>query len=383
MNEWKETDIGRLPTDWDVQLIANLIEEKGISVGVMYPGPNIPNGIPLIRAGDISYNKIDDVVNYRISLQVNNLHKRTILQGGELLVVLVGNPGISSVVPKSKKGWNAARAIGVLNLKDKSEGRFISYALRHPTVKFNLLSSCNTSVQVTLNLKELKELQIPWPEKKFRDRITATLSSIDDKISLLQRQNKTLEQLAETVFRQWFVEEASGRPGVLADVIDLIYGKALKEETRTGTGFPVIGSSGIVGYHAEFLVKGPGIVIGRKGTLGKVTYLFDNFFPIDTTFFIKAKLTSPDLLYEYFLLKSLKLEEMNSDSAVPGLNRDIALSSEIVIPSQKRVDEFNTYATPLFDKLETNNNQIRTLTQLRDTLLPKLMSGVVRVKIKR
>ena len=199
----------------------------------------------------------------------------------------------------------------------------------------------------------------------------------------MHRQNKTLEQLAETLFRQWFVEEAEEiwAAGKLGDVLELIYGKALKEEVRTGCGFPVVGSSGIVGYNSEYLVEAPGIVIGRKGTLGKVIYLFENFFPIDTTYFVKSKNISLGLFYEYFLLKTLNFEELNSDSAVPGLNRDIALTTEIRIPSGKIISAFNVHCSTLFQKIKSNTNQILTLTQLRDTLLPKLMSGEVRVKM--
>ena len=219
----------------------------------------------------------------------------------------------------------------------------------------------------------------PLPEQKS---IASLLSSLDDKIDLLHRQNKTLEALAETLFRQWFVEEAEEgwETGKLGDVIELIYGKALKEETRSGSGFPVVGSSGIVGYHSEFLVEGPGVVIGRKGTLGKVIYLFENFFPIDTTYFVKSKVNSEGLFYEYFLLKTLNFEGMNTDSAVPGLNRDLALSTEIKIAPFEKLKRYNSYCASLFQKLKQNNSQIRTLTRLRDTLLPKLISGVVRVK---
>jgi len=215
--------------------------------------------------------------------------------------------------------------------------------------------------------------------------IASVLSSLDDKIDLLHRQNKTLEAMAETLFRQWFVEEAQEgwEEGCLGDIVELVYGKGLKKEIRTGTGYPVIGSSGVVGYHSEFLVEGPGIVIGRKGTLGKVIYLWDNFFPIDTTYYIKSKVESDGLLYEYFLLKTLNFEEMNSDSAVPGLNRDIALSIEIKIAPLERLHKFNQFTSTFVDKLRENTKQIRTLEKLRDTLLPKLMSGEVRVKLEQ
>jgi len=227
----------------------------------------------------------------------------------------------------------------------------------------------------------LKDTVWSLPPIEEQHSIASVLSSLDDKIDLLHRQNKTLEALAETLFRQWFVEEAEEgwETGKLGDVIELIYGKALKEEIRSGSGYPVVGSSGIVGYHSEFLVEGPGVVIGRKGTLGRVIYLFENFFPIDTTYSIKSRVKSEGFFYEYFLLKTLNFEEMNSDSAVPGLNRELALSTEISIPKIQMIKDFNMFCIPLFKKIKENNNQIRTLTRLRDTLLPKLMSGEVRV----
>jgi type I restriction enzyme S subunit len=112
----------------------------------------------------------------------------------------------------------------------------------------------------------------------------------------------------------------------------------------------------------------------------QVIYLWDNFFPIDTTYYIKSKAESAGLLYEYFLLKTLNFEEMNSDSAVPGLNRDIALSTEIEIAPLEKLNRFNQFTSTFINKLRENTTQIRTLAKLRDTLLPKLMSGEVRVE---
>ncbi len=271
---------------------------------------------------------------------------------------------------------------GLSSLKAKNgNNNFLFYLLHF--IKSTIINTESGTVFGSVNKNDLETIDVIVPNDSEQRAIASILSSLDDKIDLLHRQNKTLEQLAETLFRQWFVEEAdeSWEVGKLGDVIELVYGKGLKEEIRTGDGFPVVGSNGIVGYHSEFLVEGPGIVIGRKGTLGKVIYLFENFFPIDTTYFVKSKVNSVGLFYEYFLLMTLSFEEMNSDSAVPGLNRDIALSTEIKIAPDKKLKQYNEHCASLFQKLNQNTNQIRTLTQLRDTLLPKLMSGELRVKI--
>jgi type I restriction enzyme S subunit len=134
--------------------------------------------------------------------------------------------------------------------------------------------------------------------------------------------------------------------GELGDLIHLEYGKGLKKANRTGQGYPVIGSSGVIDYHEEFLVEAPGIVIGRKGTLGETIYLTENFHPIDTTYYINSEVDSNGLYYEYFLLKSIGFEKMNSDSAVPGLNRNIALATEILIPPRELIKRFSEVVEP-------------------------------------
>jgi type I restriction enzyme S subunit len=297
---------------------------------------------------------------------------------GEIIVIGRVGAYCGATYYENRPVWVSDNALAAIP-RENNNAKYLYYFLKNMDLNQHAQGSSHPLVtQTLLNLLDI-EISYEEPEQKA---IAAVLSSLDDKIDLLHRQNKTLEAMGETLFRQWFVEEANEdwEEGCLGDVIELVYGKGLKKEIRTGTGYPVIGSSGVVGYHSEFLVEGPGIVIGRKGTLGKVIYLWDNFFPIDTTYYIKSKAESAGLLYEYFLLKTLNFEEMNSDSAVPGLNRDIALSTEIEIAPLEKLNRFNQFASTFINKLRENTTQIRTLAKLRDTLLPKLMSGEVRVE---
>ena len=220
----------------------------------------------------------------------------------------------------------------------------------------------------------------PLPEQKT---IAAVLGSLDDKIDLLQRQNVTLEAMAETIFRQYFIDgmQERWRRCKLSDVLELNYGKALKEKDRSGVGFPVVGSNGIIGYHDTYLIKGPGIVIGRKGTIGKTLFIYENFYPIDTTYYITPKKDYYNVYYIYFLLKFINFSDLNTDSAVPGLNRTTALSIEVYDHPEYLIDKFCLLVYNFFSKIHANQKQIRTLEKLRDTLLPKLMSGEVRVRV--
>jgi type I restriction enzyme, S subunit len=125
----------------------------------------------------------------------------------------------------------------------------------------------------------------------------------------------------------------------LGDEIELFYGKSLPKEGRHGGQFPVYGSNGIVGYHDEFFVQGPGLVIGRKGSCGEVHYVPSDFWPIDTTYYVKLK-KEHNLLFIFYYLKTLRLNEMNSHSTIPGLNRDLVYRLEgrfPPLPEQKKI----------------------------------------------
>lgn len=374
---------------WKEYQVSQLIEQGVLSIGDGYRAKNSElsanesDGIPFARAGNI--NSGFDFSNADYFPKANrHVVGDKISRVGDTVFTSKGTVGRFAFVKDLSCQFIYSPQLCFW--------RSLDLDIIHPTFLFYWMQGREfyeqadavkgqTDMADYVNLSDQRRMKITLPKIGEQKDIAAVLSSLDDKIDLLYSQNATLEKMAEILFRQWFVEERgeSWKDGSLSDVLDLVYGKGLKENLRTGSGFPVVGSSGIVGLHSESLVESPGIVIGRKGTLGKVTYLFENFFPIDTTYFVKSKVDSVGLFYEYFLLKSMNFEEMNSDSAVPGLNREIALSTEIRIPSTLKINEFNSRCSVLFDKIKANRSQIRTLTTLRDTLLPKLMSGEIRV----
>lgn len=339
-------------------------------------------GIPLITAKIVKNGRLQEATEFISEVDYIPWMTRGFPEINDVVLTTEAPLGEVALI-KEKRVALAQRIITLQTKKKICDSVFLKYYLQSEEGQSLLQARASGSTVEGIKAAELKKLVIRLPSLSEQKAIASILSSLDDKIDLLHRQIATLEKMAETLFRQWFVEEAKEewKDGKLGDVLELLYGKALKDEIRTGNGYPVIGSSGIVGYHSEFLVQAPGIVIGRKGTLGKVNYLFDNFYPIDTTYFVKTKVNSEGLFFEYFLLKNMNFVEMNSDSAVPGLNRDIAYSSEILIPPSELIHKFNSTCNPFFKKLRFNNNQILLLTNLRDTLLPKLMSGEVKISV--
>ena len=166
----------------------------------------------------------------------------------------------------------------------------------------------------------------------------------------------------------------------LGEFIELAYGKSLRASDRKSGPVPVYGSNGQVGWHDKKLVTGPGIVVGRKGNPGIVKWVHSDFFPIDTTFYVIPRNANHRLTFLFFALTYQDLPSVSADSAVPGLNRNLAYMNRQLVPEKKLIDEFNQYASEIFTRQHRLVEESRTLAGLRDALLPKLVSGEMRVE---
>ena len=167
----------------------------------------------------------------------------------------------------------------------------------------------------------------------------------------------------------------------ISDVMDLKYGKALKSEDRTeGGDFSVYGSNGIVGYHDEKLVDGPGIVIGRKGNAGTVEWAPGDFFPIDTTFYVvKDKEKNIPLEFLYFALSNARLPWYAADTAVPGINRNVILQLPIVIPPKSIMEQFSSLARCVLEISANITHREALLSEIENRMAPRLINDAEQV----
>ena len=155
---------------------------------------------------------------------------------------------------------------------------------------------------------------------------------------------------------------------LLGDIIELAYGKSLPQRSRVSGRFPVFGSNGQVDTHNKYLVGGPGIIIGRKGSVGEVIWSKQDFWPIDTTYHVKLKNPDDDLRYWYYVLKTLGLNKLNSHSAIPGLNRDVAYIKQVPLRSTLEQKKIADILSSLDEKIELNRLMNETLEQLGQAL---------------
>jgi type I restriction enzyme, S subunit len=282
--------------------------------------------------------------------------------------------------------WPLNTSLYVTEFKG-NDRRFISYWL---TMQ-GLGSQSGAAAVPGVNRNHLHQLKVRVPDLHSQCRIASILSAYDDLIENNRRRIAILEEMARRIFEEWFVHfRAPGCEGLplidsaigpipkgwevkrLGHVLDLKYGKALKADQREDGPFPVYGSSGVVGTHSSFLVKGPGIIVGRKGNVGSVHWSEQSFYPIDTVFFVGTALPLP---FVYHLLRRQRF--LNSDAAVPGLNRSQALAIEVVQPGDELLGLYARITEPIFKLRQNLVSQCANLRAQRDLLLPKLISGEI------
>ena len=158
------------------------------------------------------------------------------------------------------------------------------------------------------------------------------------------------------------------RQSEIGKEIELSYGKGLTKRDRKEGDYPVYGSNGITDYHDDYLIEAPGIIVGRKGTIGKVEFTNKNFWPIDTTYYVNLLNEKNHFKFWYYFLESFPLEEMNSHSAVPGLNREQVYKLKCFVPPLREQKEISKILSSLDEKIENNKKINKNLEEMAQAI---------------
>ena len=408
--------------EWAQVSIGDLVDIKH---GFAFKGDNIhdePRGDVLLTPGNFAVG--GGFKGEKFKFYDGYVPEEFVLSTGDLLVTMTDlsklsdTLGYPALVPDGPEGFRYLhnQRLGKVSPKgtDAVDTRFLYYVMCTADYRHEILASATgTTVKHTSpdRIKQFMFMLPPLPEQRS---IAHILGTLDDKIELNRRTNETLEAMARAIFQDWFVDfgpvraKMEGREPylppelwdlfpdrlmdselgeipegwevkVLGEVIELAYGKALKAGDRKGGDIPVYGSNGQVGWHDEKLSDGPGIVVGRKGNPGIVTWAHSDFFTIDTAFYAIAKIPDMSLHFLFYALVDQDLPSISADSAVPGLNRNLAYMNSQLVPDDTVVEAFGEQAAELFrrrDRLETESH---SLAAQRDVLLPMLVSGGLEV----
>jgi type I restriction enzyme S subunit len=317
-----------------------------------------------------------------------------ILSKGDIIIAMTeqdaGLLGSSALIPENDRFLHNQR-LGLIDKIDEElfNKNFLYYLFNTYSIRGQISGSASGTKVRHTSPDKIYRVKIKIPDVTTQQKIADILSKYDDLIENNRRRIELLERSARLLYKEWFVrlrfpghEHTPIIDGIpegwekktLGDVGFLNYGKTLKQENRISGNYPVFGSSGIIGTHNRFLVKGLGIIIGRKGNIGSVYYANDDYYPIDTAYYINASSTS---FYLYHALVNTSF--INTDAAVPGLNRDVAHKTRLLMPDSTLKTLFEKFATPIYKQIFLLKKQNQKLKQARDIILPKLMNGEIEV----
>ena len=251
---------------------------------------------------------------------------------------------------------------------------------------------CTGSAQPQLPIKNFSKIELDIPNIDMQRRIANILSTYDSLIENNQKQIKLLEEAAQRLYKEWFVNlrfpgyenvaVVDGVPegwhrGLLKELINVNYGKDHKKAPDDGN-IPVYGSGGLMRKCNKFLFKGEAVLIPRKGSLNHIMYVNEEFWTVDTMFYATMK-REHAALFVYSFISGFDMYSMNIGAAVPSMTVKILDAMDVVIPSGDLFKEFDNVAQAFFQRIAVLRKQNEELGQARDRLLPKLMCGKLEV----
>ena len=417
MSEWKEAEFGNIPLDWELKKIIDLKSSEKSAIAMGPFGSNIKaenfvsDGVPVIRGTNLNFDKYVGGNFVFLNQEKADELKGSNCKPGDLVFTHRGTIGQVGMIPKGKYSRYVISQSGMkLTVDDtKISNEFLFYFFKSGAGQYQLLKNeAQVGVPSISNpLTTLKELEVPVPKLSEQTAIVSILSSLDDKIDLLHRQNKTLEQLAETLFRQWFVAGALNWQGSLSEYVKVHGGYAFKSKDFKESGFAGvikitnismgsvdIENSDFVDADAvqnldkrfkinsgDFLIAMTGAEIGKIGIVektGKEIWLNQRVGKLE------AKVPYGNII-GYLALKSREGQYHIINTCSGSAQENISTTGIEQVPfapyDSVKSNLFGQQAQSLFSKVIFNLYQIQSLVRLRDTLLPKLVSGEARVKM--
>lgn len=295
-----------------------------------------------------------------------------------------GDVLVSNIRPYFKKIWQARYDGGCSNdvlvfvPKSTTDRDFLYYLLADDDFFTYSMATSKGTKMPRGDKTSIMQYEVPMLDFCTQKKIASVLKSLDEKIELNNAINENLEQQAQAIYCDMFITNAnpSWQLGRLSDLIAVRYGKNHK---KLADGiYPVYGSGGIMRYAEKPLYDKESVLIPRKGTLNNVMYVNKPFWSVDTMFFTEMKLPNVAKFVFHFV-KSKDLASLNAGSAVPSMTTDILNAMELSIPDANTLYKFENIVAPMYQAMQQNTQQSSKLAELRDSLLPRLMSGEIDV----
>ena len=413
-----------------IPLIELCEPSRGIRYGILKVGTFVPDGIPVIRGGDIRDGVVTFDENKKVSREISEKFSRTILQGGEIVINLIAEAGHSAIVPGEFQGFNVSRDVAVIPIIESVSKKYIDYYLRSPSVVWWFHQRLQGSVTQKINLETLREVPVSLPPLGEQKAIANILGKLDDKIELKRKTSETLEGIAKALFKSWFVNfdpvraKVEGRPTGLSNEISELFPDSF-EDSELGeipSGWSLMPLDKIANYlnglalqkfppkgdqtdlpiiKIAQLRKGDSVDSGKCSSELGVEYVIEDgdiLFSWSGSLLVDIwvggpgalnqhlfKVTSQDFKKWFYYwwtkhyLEHFQAIAQSKATTMGHIQRKHLSEALVVVPTKEVLEWMNKTFSPILNRQIQGRLESRTLTSLRDALLPRLISGELRV----
>lgn len=390
MEEWKEYKISEVIDEISMGPFGSDVKKE------VY----VESGVPILNGSNLQGFKLqEDSFGYLTEEKADSL-KKSNAKRGDVIVTHRGTLGQIVYIPEDSKYTRYVISQSQFRFSCKTDivrPDYLTYYFHTPIGQYKLLSNASQVGVPALAraTSTFRTLDVDLPSIECQNKIMAILLSLDDKIAVNRRICENLEAQAQALFKNWFVDFApfkngkfveselgmipeGWRVGRLGEVADITSGKRppkKSKELNDECNIPLIGAADIMGYTSSILYKSPILIIGRVGTHGVVQRWKDACWPSDNTLVIESQYYN----FTYQQLKNIDYSSINRGSTQPLITQTDVKNTSIIIPTRQTLEKYESIINILYDSIYRNNKESARLVSLRDTLLPKLMSGEIKI----
>lgn len=379
---WASVTLGEVSTNIQTGPFGSQLHQSDYSDG----------GVPVVMPKDLVDGHISEDSIARVSMNHVDRLSRHKIEVGDILYSRRGDVGRCAFATEVEQGWLCGTGcLRVTIDQSKAIPKFIFYQLQKAETIGWVEKHAVGSTMLNLNTSILGSVPIELPSMAEQQMIVHVLSAYDDLIENNQKQIKLLEEAAQRLYKEWFVDlRFPGHENVkivdgvpegwenasVTDLLEIRYGK---DHKGLADGcIPVYGSGGIMRKVDKILYSGESVLIPRKGSLNNILLVSGDFWTIDTMFYSVPK--RPNVAkYVYLYLTGIDMYAMNIGAAVPSMSVKILDGMRLLCPSDSILELFETTAKPYYEMIELLKKKQSMLGETRDRLLPKLMSGEIEV----
>ena len=363
--------------------LGSMVNRK-IGYGIVQPGQSVPDGVPVIKVNNLisglkSPSELDTTAR-----ENEAKYSRTRLHGGELIVSVVGTIGKTAIVPKSFAGCNLVRATALIDIEDELMSKWVKYYFDSPCGQSYIEQNLNTTVQPTLNIKSLVEMPIPIRDTTEMEKNVLLLSALDEKIEVNRQINDNLEQQAGALYQSFF----SPKSGTQGDVVTLdaycsiFTGKKNANASVEGGKYKFFTCAPDALQIDSYIFDGNAIIVSGNGAYtGRTRFYSGRFDLYQRTYACTLfENINPDYIFPLYWFVKLELSKKimggTRGSAIPYIVMNDLAKFEFIYNEEI----FTTYM-PIFksltESIQANEFENECLAEIRDALLPRLMSGEI------